>query len=132
MTWLFAYGTLLPAQPRWHHLAPFVTDEGADDAVPGTLYDTGQGYPAAAFGGDSLIVGRSFVLVDDRLDEALTVLDEVEGAVAGLYRRVEVVTSAGRTAFAYSYGGGLSLEPIEHGSWLRHCAGAVPGSGTQR
>ena len=94
MTWLFAYGTLLPAQPRWHHLAPFVTDEGLDDAVPGTLYDTGQGYPAAAFGGDSLIVGRSFVLVDDRLAEALTVLDEIEGAVAGLYRRVEVVTSA--------------------------------------
>jgi gamma-glutamylcyclotransferase (GGCT)/AIG2-like uncharacterized protein YtfP len=132
MTWLFAYGTLLPAQPRWHHLAPFVTDEGVDDAVPGTLFDTGQGYPAATFGGTSLILGRSFVLVDDRLDEALALLDEVEGAVAGLYRRVEVATAAGRTAFAYAFGGGLSLEPIEHGSWVAHLtarrSGRVSGS----
>lgn len=120
MTWLFAYGTLLPAQPRWHHLAPFVADHGVDDAVAGTLFDTGQGYPAATFGGTSRILGRSFALLDEALDEALAHLDEVEGAVAGLYRRVELITEAGRTAFAYAYGGGLALEPIAHGSWLRH------------
>lgn len=129
MTWLFAYGTLLPAQPRWHHLEPFVADEGLDDAVPGTLFDTGLGYPAAAFDdGDGTIVGRCFAMIDDRLDEALAVLDEVEGAVDGLYRRVEVVTASGRTAQAYAYGGGLALTPIAHGSWVRH----VAGSGAQR
>lgn len=131
MTWLFAYGTLLPAQPRWHHLAPFVVDEGEPDAVFGTLFDTGQGYPAARFGGATRIVGRSFALVDERLDEALAVLDEVEGAVAGLYRRVDVVTAAGLTASAYAYGGGLALEPIEHGSWLAHLD-ARRASGSQR
>lgn len=130
MTWLFAYGTLLPAQPRWHHLAPFVADEGSDDTVLGSLFDTGCGYPAATFGGPRRIIGRSFVLADERVDEALAHLDEVEGAVMGLYERVEVVTAAGLTAFAYAYGGGLSLEPIEHGSWLAHLdAGA--GSGPQ-
>jgi gamma-glutamylcyclotransferase (GGCT)/AIG2-like uncharacterized protein YtfP len=124
---LFAYGTLLPGDERWHFLQPFVTDEGTVDRAAGQLFDTGEGYPAAMFVLDGtpptdvpIIHGRVFTIVDTRRDEALRVLDEVEGAVAGDYRRVEIVTNAGCRAWAYAYGGGLDLRPIEGGSWSAH------------
>ena len=117
---LFAYGTLLPGQTRWHFLEPFVLDHGIDDRVDGTLYDTGLGYPAARFGTGGTIIGRIFEFDPARHDEGLVVLDEVEGAVQGLYHRVEVRTANGHAAWAYSYGGGLELDVIEHGSWIRH------------
>ncbi|MFN8022725.1 MAG: gamma-glutamylcyclotransferase family protein [Acidimicrobiales bacterium] len=126
---LFAYGTLLPGDVRWHFLQPFVVDEGTPDVAPGWLYDTGEGYPAARFGeldgscgSDSRIQGRVFRFVAARLDEALRVLDDVERAVAGDYRRVRVVTDGGHQAWAYAYGGGLELEPIDDGSWVAHLA----------
>ena len=119
---LFAYGTLLPGEPRWHFLQPYVVDEGVADAVVGALFDTGEGYPAAVFdaaaGAPALILGRVFELVVDRLDEALAALDEVEGAVGGLYHRIEQVTVAGRAVWTYQYGGGLVLRPISSGSWI--------------
>ena len=66
----------------------------------------------------SLIHGRVFVLDLDQLDDALDVLDQVEGGPDGQYRRVQVVSERGSTAWAYAYGEGLSLTPIAHGSWL--------------
>lgn len=45
MHWLFVYGTLMPGRLRW----PLVADDVVDRrpaTVPGTLYDTGHGYPA--------------------------------------------------------------------------------------
>ena len=130
---LFAYGTLLPGDVRWHFLQRFVTDEGVVDRADGRLFDTGEGYPAAVFGagpstdGPStdgpVIHGRVFTLAADLVDDALATLDEVEGAVAGDYRRVEIVTHDGRAAWAYAYGGGLSLAPIEGGSWAAYRAG---------
>jgi len=124
---LFAYGTLLPGEARWHFLRPFVVDAGVADAVPGALFDTGEGYPAAVFAdvmdagrgavAGATILGRVFELVADRLDEALAVLDEVEGAVGGLYHRIERVTVAGQVVWTYQYGGGLALRPIVSGSW---------------
>lgn len=115
---LFAYGTLLPGEPRWQFLAPYVIDEGRPDTVHGTLFDTGEGYPAAEFGGHDLIHGRVFILRAERRDEALDVLDAVEGAVEGGYRRVLVTTTGGTEAWAYEYGGGLTLTPITGGSWV--------------
>lgn len=123
---LFAYGTLLPGDVRWHFLAPFVTDEGRVDRAHGRLFDTGEGYPAAVFGeadDTPIIHGRVFTFVADLIDDALATLDEVEGAVAGDYRRVQIVTHEGRAAWAYAYGGGLTLAPIEGGSWAAHRAG---------
>lgn len=114
---LFAYGTLLPGEPRWSFLAQFVDGQGAIDAVAGDLFDTGEGYPAAVFGSAATIHGRVFDLVADRLDAALATLDEVEGAVDGLYHRVELTTAGGCTVWAYQYGGGLALRPIVSGSW---------------
>ena len=74
---------------------------------------------------DADLRAKFFACVPDRdratqLFAALAHLDEVEGAVAGDYRRVEVVTESGRTVWAYEYGGGLTVDPIEDGSWLAH------------
>lgn len=115
---LFVYGTLLPGEPRWPFLAPYVADQGTPDAAAGVLFDTGRGYPAARFGAGKTILGRTFLLEPVLLNEALARLDEVEGAVAGLYRRSSITTHSGLDAWAYEYGGGLSLTAIPSGSWV--------------
>lgn len=121
---MFVYGTLQPGDVRWHHLAPFVVDDGWSDTVPGRLFDTGQQYPAAMFDDraapDGTIHGRTFALLEESLDRCLAVLDEVEGVVGGLYRRRLVRTGAGTAAWAYEYGGGLDLVEIASGHWLSH------------
>ena len=113
------YGTLRPGDVRWSFLEPFAADEGVDDTVGGRVFDTGLGYPAAIFGDDGTIHGRTYRLHAHRLDEALAVLDEEEDTVDGLYRRVVVTTGTGVTAWAYAYGQGLDLTPIPSGDWFR-------------
>jgi len=115
---LFVYGTLLPGQVRWIHLQPFVDGEGAVDTIGGTLFDTGVGYPAFVGAGDGRVHGMRFRLAPDTKKEALEVLDAIEGAVAGLYRRITVTTGDGVEVFVYEYGRGLDLEPIPGGNWL--------------
>ena len=82
------------------------------------MFDTGLGYPAAIFGDGGTIVGRTYELRVASVDEALAVLDAEEGSVPGSYRRVRVRTANGADAWAYEYGGGLELSPIDHGDWL--------------
>lgn len=118
---LFVYGTLRPGESRWPYLEPYVVDDGWDDHVVGELFDTRRGYPAARFGGTlggPVILGRTFSLLDASRADALELLDRIEGAVAGLYRRVVVTTGRGARAWAYEYGEGLDLHPIESGDWL--------------
>ena len=115
-THLFVYGTLRPGEVRWHHLEPFVVGDGIDTTVAGEVYDTGLDYPAARFGGDDRIKGRVYELT--RLDEALDHLDMVEGAVRGLYRRVEVLTASGHSAWAYECGDPSLLQRrLPSGDW---------------
>lgn len=117
---LFVYGTLRPGEVRWQHLAPYVVGEGRDACVAGELYDTELDYPAAMFGGDARILGRIYSLDERQLTDALVHLDEVEGAVRGLYARVQVVTDAGETAWAYQCGETALLRTrIECGDWLQ-------------
>lgn len=115
---LFVYGTLRPGDVRWSFLEPFAADEGIDDTVGGSLFDTGLDYPAAVFGGDGTIFGRTYGLRPERLVEALAVLDEEEGTVRGLYRRIAVTTGRRVPAWAYEYGEGLELTPIPSGDWF--------------
>jgi gamma-glutamylcyclotransferase (GGCT)/AIG2-like uncharacterized protein YtfP len=117
-TALFVYGTLRPGDVRWPFLEAFVVDDGIDDTVAGALFDTGLDYPAAVFGGAGTIVGRTFRLGPDVIDHALALLDEEEGTVLGLYRRVQVTTHLGIRAWAYAYGDGLELSPIPSGDWF--------------
>jgi len=119
VTDLFVYGTLQPGDVRWHLLSPFVAGEGRPDTAGGRLYDTGHGYPAAVFGAAGTIIGCTYTLLDSSIEHALDVLDEEEGAVAGLYRRISITTGRGEHAWAYEYGGGLELTPIPSGDWNR-------------
>jgi gamma-glutamylcyclotransferase (GGCT)/AIG2-like uncharacterized protein YtfP len=118
MAHLFVYGTLLPGEERWRFLAPFVVGHGLPDTARGDLFDTGLGYPAARFGTAGTIIGRTVTLLGTSDERALVELDVIEGAVAGLYRRTSIVTGNGATAWAYEYGGGLSLTRIASGSWV--------------
>ena len=115
---LFVYGTLRPGQQRWPFLEPFVRDEGRDTSVSGALYDTGHGYPAARFDRAGTIHGRVYPLNVDRLDECLELLDEVEGAVQDLFRRVSITTSHGVEAWAYEYCDEAEFQAIPSGNWL--------------
>ena len=122
-TYLFVYGTLMPGDVRWRILEPFAADVGTPDSTDGVLYDTGLDYPAAVFdgrfgSGAVPVLGRTYLLRDDRLDEGLAVLDEEEDTVDGLYRRVTVNTHRGVTAWAYEYGDGLELTLIPRGNWF--------------
>jgi gamma-glutamylcyclotransferase (GGCT)/AIG2-like uncharacterized protein YtfP len=116
---LFVYGTLRPGDVRWSFLRPWVLDDGVDDHVGGRLFDTGLDYPAATFGTGGTIVGRTYRLRADSIDEALRIIDEEEDTVLGLYQRVGVTTGRGIEAWAYEYGDGLTLTPIESGDWFR-------------
>lgn len=115
---LFVYGTLRPGDVRWPLLQRYVDDEGVDDTAAGQVFDTGLDYPAAVFGDGGLIRGRTYRLNSELLTEALAVLDDEEDTVAGLYRRVRVVTGNGVDAWAYAYGEGLELTPIPSGDWF--------------
>ncbi|HAF67590.1 MAG TPA: hypothetical protein DCX77_07970 [Acidimicrobiaceae bacterium] len=115
---VFCYGTLLPGQERWRFLAPFVLAQ-EPDRVTGRLYDTGLGYPAAFFDRVGVIHGVRFRLDPDRLEEAFSLLDEIEGAVDGMYHRVTVATGMGEQVYAYQYGGeGSGLMDLPEGNWL--------------
>lgn len=116
---LFVYGTLRPGDVRWPLLEPYVNDAGAVDCVAGRLFDTGLDYPAAVFGRGGTIVGLTYGLRPDTLEEALAVLDAEEDTVLGLYRRVEVTTRNDVRAWAYEYGDGLDLTPIPSGDWFQ-------------
>jgi gamma-glutamylcyclotransferase (GGCT)/AIG2-like uncharacterized protein YtfP len=122
ITHLFVYGTLRPGQQRWPFLEPFVVDEGRNTTVDGSLYDTGNGYPAARFDRPGTILGRIYSLKVDRLDECLELLDEVEGAVVDLFRRVAITTSTGLDAWAYEYCDERQFPAIASGNWLTESA----------
>jgi len=117
---VFVYGTLRPGDVRWHHLAPFVVDDGMADSVPGQLFDTGLDYPAALFGRNGTVIGHTCALLDASVERALDVLDDIEGVVEGEYSRVTVRTELGIDAWAYTSGTGLTLTPIPSGDWFLH------------
>jgi gamma-glutamylcyclotransferase (GGCT)/AIG2-like uncharacterized protein YtfP len=123
---LFAYGTLLPGQSRWHHLQPLVVDEGVAVAVGGSLYDTGHGYPAAVFSHPGTIRGRVFRLQPDRVDQALQTIDEVERTADQHYRRVRIQTDEYPSVWAYEYVGHEAMTPIAGGSWAEHVGASQP------
>lgn len=98
---LFVYGTLQPGRLRWPFLEPFVTGHRSA-SVNGRIYDAGCGWPVADFEQlDGRVPGTLIDLDRHRIDEALTVLDELEATATDLLRRVVVTTADGERAWTY-------------------------------
>lgn len=104
----FVYGTLMPGHLRWPMLEPHAT-HCVPAAVRGRLFDTGYGWPAAAFaididchnGGDRVadatIPGWVVEVPDEREQDLLDLLDHVETG----FGRVRVATLDGDEAWSY-------------------------------
>ncbi len=101
---LFVYGTLMPGRLRWPALVPFATG-WRPAAVAGAIYDSGNGWPVAAFteDGHGRVPGVLVELDSPRLAEALVVLDAVEDTATDELRRIEVTTVDGEAAWAYHF-----------------------------
>lgn len=138
----FVYGTLMPGHLRWPLLAPFADGVAAAHrpaVVPGRLFDTGCGYPAARFDLDhptgalpthplrpgpapapapgevEVVHGVTVHLRPTRLAAALEVLDLVEGDE---YDRIIVRTDAGEPCWAYEWRGPTAgLPAVTGGRW---------------
>jgi gamma-glutamylcyclotransferase (GGCT)/AIG2-like uncharacterized protein YtfP len=114
MRWLFVYGTLMPGRLRWRLIADDVVRQ-RPSAVPGTLYDTGLGYPALVVGGDGWVPGW-LLGFSDRAPAVLAQLDGVEGPQ---YRRTDVTTVDGVAALTYAYIGDPAGFTVLDGPWDR-------------
>ena len=111
---VFVYGTLKPGHLRWPIVAPFV-DATEPVEVEGRLWDTGNDFPAARFGPPGRIRGVLLHLKAGVEEEAVRLLDEVEGEF--LYDRVEVRATDGRTAVAYEWKGATDAFVELDGTW---------------
>lgn len=102
---VFVYGTLMPGHLRWPLLAP-VARARVPTSAPGTLYDTGRGWPAAVFEeaarpprlGRSRVPGWAVAVALDELEVVLERLDELEGPT---YERVRAVAAGQGWAWTY-------------------------------
>ena len=102
---LFVYGTLRPGQQRWPAIEFFVARSEPATLSGFTLYDLPAGYPAIE-PGDGTVVGTLLHLEAERVEEAISKADAIEGYREGdgqsLYERVEVEV-AGVSAYTYVY-----------------------------
>lgn len=95
--WLFAYGTLMPADPDAAELPGW-----RRDAVRGRLFDLGA-YPVLVDLDDPAAGWvEGFVRAVDA-DELESRLDPWEGVDEGLYRRVEATTRGSCRVWVYVY-----------------------------
>lgn len=102
---LFVYGTLMQGEERCAYLRD--CDFLGSASVPGAIYDTGRGYPAALFDETSafLVAGEIYILRDPA--RKLNELDEVEGVSRNQYNRV-LADSGGEKVYSYEPGQGLT------------------------
>lgn len=112
--YMFVYGTTMPGHSRYFLIEDFVA-EATRATVPGRLYDSGSGYPAAKFGGGSATIeGYLLRLRPERATEAKRKFTEIE---AGLFEPVPVTTHDGVTATAYEWIGPVDGLPRLEGAW---------------
>lgn len=94
---LFAYGLLQPGQPSWALVGPHATGPATPATVPGTVLDTGRGYPAWLPDGHGSTPGAVIPLRDPAA--LWPALDDYEGPD---YQRVRVV-AGGVVCWAYAW-----------------------------
>ena len=118
---LFVYGTLLKGEERSRYLSDCRLLSALD--VPGGLYDTGMGYPAAVFGKalGGTVSGELYYM--HYPEEKLKELDGVESLEEGFYERV-YLEHGGAGFYSYQAGEGLKYRAneryrIEGGSWRK-------------
>jgi gamma-glutamylcyclotransferase (GGCT)/AIG2-like uncharacterized protein YtfP len=100
---LFVYGTLMPGRLRWPILERFAV-ASRDARVPGTIYDSAEGWPVAVFADrDEVVPGVLVDLDPSTLDQALQILDDVEDTATDTLRRIIVTTTEGDAAWAYHH-----------------------------
>lgn len=97
---LFVYGTLQPGASAWRLLEPLVTGRPRQVTLPGTLLDTGHGYPAMLPGRGPGVPGWLVRLADPGV--ALSTMDDYEGAE---YRRVRRTAPDRKWCWTYHWGG---------------------------
>jgi gamma-glutamylcyclotransferase (GGCT)/AIG2-like uncharacterized protein YtfP len=97
---VFVYGTLQPGASAWWRLEPLATGGTMRAALPGTLYDTGLGYPALRLGTGPGVDGWVVELAEPA--PALSTLDEYEDVE---YRRVRVSLPGGLLVWTYVWTG---------------------------
>jgi len=119
---IFVYGTLLRGEERSCYMLGCRLSEILE--VPGRLYDTGRGYPAALFddGSDRAVSGELYTMEDpsSRIEE----LDRVEGTLSGLFRR-STIKYTNSEFYCYEAGPLLNETAADEnrilsGSWRTH------------
>lgn len=122
----FVYGTLMRAESNHGVVARHGLASVRAGRVRGTLFDTGEGYPAMRpAADDSWVHGE--VLVPQDFEAALRAMDELEGyagedADGNLYERclIEVDLEGGDRCVAWTYVYAQEVAPlarIASGSW---------------
>ncbi|GAA2825011.1 gamma-glutamylcyclotransferase family protein [Crossiella cryophila] len=95
---VFVYGTLQPGGSAWSLAAPLVGGTPRRVRVPGTLYDTGEGWPGLRIDPAGEVPGWLLPLADPVA--ALPVLDEYEGTE---YRRIRLALADGTVCWTYVF-----------------------------
>lgn len=100
---VFVYGTLQPGASDWWRLEPHATGKPRAANLPGTLFDTGLGYPALRLGDGPGVSG--WVVDLARSTATLSILDEYEGVE---YHRVRVALPGGLLCWTYVWTGSFT------------------------
>ncbi|OGE21007.1 MAG: hypothetical protein A3J42_02255 [Candidatus Dadabacteria bacterium RIFCSPHIGHO2_12_FULL_53_21] len=119
---IFVYGTLLRGEERSCYMLGCRLSEILE--VPGSLYDTGRGYPAALFddGSDRAVSGELYTMEDP--SSRIEGLDRVEGTLSGLFRR-STIKYPNSEFYCYEAGPLLNETATDEnrimsGSWRTH------------
>jgi len=119
---VFVYGTLLQGELRSHFLNDCRLLKTLD--IPGALYDTKRGYPAAVFDRRSRnkVAGELYIMGNP--GNKLKELDAVEDVDSGLFKKV-ILKHNGEEFISYEPGSLLEecvnpINQIETGSWRRY------------
>jgi gamma-glutamylcyclotransferase (GGCT)/AIG2-like uncharacterized protein YtfP len=100
---VFVYGTLQPGASDWWRIEPYAVGDPRAAALPGTLFDTGFGYPALRPGDGPGVSG--WVIDLARSTAALSIVDEYEGVE---YHRVRVALPGGELCWTYVWAGSFA------------------------